>query len=249
MPFTLAHPSILYPLRWINKKYISLTGLVLGSLAPDFEYFIWMSPDSYLSHSIRGIYLFDLPVTFLFAFLFHIIIKRPLFTHFPFFKNKYLMPPYDYAAYLKKNWAVFTLSALVGIVSHLFWDGFTHAQGHFVRNNTYLLENINIGSVEIRRCYIAWYICSIGGLLIVALYTLDMKKVFSKKTYLNLAADTGKYWVMILFVTIILIALRIWIGLTWNWFRHIIIIAVGAFMYALIIVSWFENRRLKSRIN
>ncbi len=145
MPFTLAHPSILFPFRWINKKYISLTALIIGSMAPDFEYFIWMSPNAYVSHSLRGIYLFDLPLTFLFAFLFHIVVKRPLLHHFPFFKDKYLLPPYDYAGYLKKNWAVFTLSACVGIITHLLWDSCTHAQGYFVIRNSWLNEEINIG--------------------------------------------------------------------------------------------------------
>lgn len=214
-------------------------------MAPDFEYFIWMSPNAYLSHSIHGIYLFDLPLTFLFAFLYHIVIKRPLLYHFPFFKNKYLLPPFDYAAYLRKNWGAFILSALIGIVTHLFWDAFTHGQGYFVQHNNYLYEEMHIGSLAIRRCYVAWYISSIGGLIIVMLYALDMKKLFSKNIYMGLGEATGKYWAMILFVTIGLLVLRTWLGLTWNWFRHLIIIAIGAFMYALIMVSWFEKERLK----
>ncbi len=249
MPFTLAHPFILFPLKWINKKYISLTALVIGSMAPDFEYFIWMSPNAYVSHSVHGIYLFNLPLTFLFAFIFHITVKRPLLYHFPFFKDKYLTEPFDYASYLKNHWVIFTFSALLGIASHLVWDGFTHAQGYFVRHSNFLSEEISMGSLLIRRCYVAWYICSVAGLLLVAMYVLDIKKVFYLKTFLTLSSSTLKYWTMILLIAITLLALRMWWGLTWNWFRHLIITTMGALMYALIIVSWFENRRLKMRIN
>ncbi|MEG1227787.1 MAG: DUF4184 family protein, partial [Flavobacterium sp.] len=39
------------PLQFLNKKWFSLTGLVIGSMIPDFEYFIRMRIQSIYSHT------------------------------------------------------------------------------------------------------------------------------------------------------------------------------------------------------
>lgn len=53
MPFTFSHPSIVLPLTYLPKKWISLTGIVIGSLTPDFEYFLRMKIQSTYSHTIH----------------------------------------------------------------------------------------------------------------------------------------------------------------------------------------------------
>lgn len=42
MSFTFSHPAIVSPLNYFPNKWFSLTGLVIGSLTPDFEYFLRM---------------------------------------------------------------------------------------------------------------------------------------------------------------------------------------------------------------
>ena len=61
MPFTLSHPAVVLPFaRW---KLI-LSALVIGSMTPDFEYFIDIVTDHdvQIGHSISGIFLFCIPV-------------------------------------------------------------------------------------------------------------------------------------------------------------------------------------------
>jgi hypothetical protein len=55
MPFTFSHPAIILPLAYLPKKWYSMTGLVIGSLVPDFEYFLRMSMAGYHSHTIAGL--------------------------------------------------------------------------------------------------------------------------------------------------------------------------------------------------
>ena len=57
MPFTFSHPAIILPLKKLPKKYISMTGLIVGSIAPDFEYFLRMK--SKYSHTMSGILWYD----------------------------------------------------------------------------------------------------------------------------------------------------------------------------------------------
>ncbi|WP_434297574.1 DUF4184 family protein [Clostridium sporogenes] len=42
MPFTFSHPAIVLHLEKKWNKYFSFTALILGSMSPDFEYFIYL---------------------------------------------------------------------------------------------------------------------------------------------------------------------------------------------------------------
>ena len=90
MPFTFSHPAIVLPLTYFPKKWFSLTGLVIGSLTPDFEYFLRMRIKSNYSHTIDGLFWFDLPLGLLLAFIFHDIVRNSLFDNLPtFFKSRF----------------------------------------------------------------------------------------------------------------------------------------------------------------
>lgn len=59
MPFTFAHPAAVLPLGVKKTKYIDFTALVIGSMAPDFEYFIHFKPYQEYGHTIFEITLLD----------------------------------------------------------------------------------------------------------------------------------------------------------------------------------------------
>ena len=83
MPFTLAHPAIVLPLKYLPKKWISMTGLIAGSVMPDFESLLRMYSDKQLTHSWPGFFYFGLPLGILLTFLFHNIVRNPLIVNFP----------------------------------------------------------------------------------------------------------------------------------------------------------------------
>ena len=83
MPFTFSHPAIILPLTFLPKKWYSLTGLVIGSLTPDFEYFLRMKIQSNYSHSLSGIFWFDIPLSICLAFIFHNYVRNSLFDNLP----------------------------------------------------------------------------------------------------------------------------------------------------------------------
>ncbi|MFN5774209.1 DUF4184 family protein, partial [Flavobacterium sp.] len=85
MPFTFSHPAIVLPLTFLPRQWFSLTGLVIGSLTPDFEYFLRMRIESNYSHTIDGLFWFDLSLGLLLAFLFHNIVRDSLFDNLPIF--------------------------------------------------------------------------------------------------------------------------------------------------------------------
>ncbi|MBI3911056.1 MAG: DUF4184 family protein [Armatimonadetes bacterium] len=170
MPFTPAHPAIILPLKRLRPEWFSLTGLIFGSIAPDFEYFLYLRPVRTISHTIPGIFLLDLPLALLAALLFHQVLKKPLIAHLPV--------PLDrrYAAWSARPWAlssvprwlVFLSSCVIGAVSHLVWDGFTHEGGFFVQHWPALTTGISVGARRVPLFRLLQYGSSLVGLLVVA---------------------------------------------------------------------------------
>lgn len=85
MPFTFSHPAIVLPLTYLPKKWFSLTGLIIGSITPDFEYFIRMKVQRDYSHTLSGLFWFNLPLGILLAFIFHGIVRNSLIENLPLF--------------------------------------------------------------------------------------------------------------------------------------------------------------------
>jgi len=127
MPMTAAHPMAVLPLRRLKLDW---TCLVIGSMAPDFEYFFRVKLASNISHTLHGLVYFCLPVTLLSALLWHRVMKDPFVRVVParlgrrlaVFAARPWMPTWNAEAIM-----LMTVSALIGAATHLFWDGFTHA--------------------------------------------------------------------------------------------------------------------------
>jgi hypothetical protein len=176
MPFTPAHPAIILPL--IKSRYFSATALIAGSLSPDFEYFFKMSVSSVFSHTVGGLFYFDLPVTVFISILFHQVAKRNLINNLPLFLARKFQHTleFDFIGYLKQHPWIFFSSALLGAASHIFWDAFTHNGAFFVKNLAfYQTTYILFDGVRYPLFYALQHISTWTGLTIVSLYILAMK--------------------------------------------------------------------------
>src|SRR5579883_3328227 len=83
MPFTLAHPAIVVPLARWRPRVFPLTALVVGSMSPDFEYFVYLRPIRTIGHDLMGIPLLCVPSGLLVLLLFEYLMKRPMILLFP----------------------------------------------------------------------------------------------------------------------------------------------------------------------
>ena len=62
MPFTVAHVAAVLPaVRWARRLEPSC--LVIGSMSPDFEYFVRGEQVSTISHTFVGLFAWCLPAT------------------------------------------------------------------------------------------------------------------------------------------------------------------------------------------
>lgn len=207
MPFTFSHPAIILPLAKLNEKYISVSAIVIGSMAPDFEYFIRMRLKQVHGHNIAGVFYFDLPVTIISLILFHFLVRDTLIDHLPEFLRKkyaafYQMNWFEYA---RKRWYVILYSSVIGIFSHLFWDAFTHAPGYFVQYIPFLKEELLIFNVKIPSYDFMQLLSSGFGALVIAsviLWPQDQK--FSIRSY----QKSLRYILYVMLVALLILILR-----------------------------------------
>jgi len=54
MTFTFAHPAVVIPLKEKRPKWFNGTALILGRMAPDFEYFIRFEAKAVVGHKVRS---------------------------------------------------------------------------------------------------------------------------------------------------------------------------------------------------
>ena len=131
MPFTFAHPAAAVPLLRPLARYGALSALVIGSMAPDFSYFLPFPISRSQSHSIAGLFWFCVPVGLTSYVVFHRLLARPLVDLLPAPLRMRLLPVID--ARVDAPWRAVLVSLLVGAVTHIAWDAFTHAGAPLVR--------------------------------------------------------------------------------------------------------------------
>lgn len=242
MPFTFSHPAIVLPLTYLPRQWFSLTGLVIGSLTPDFEYFLRMRIKSNYSHTLDGLFWFDLSLGLLLAFLFHNIVRDSLFDNLPIFlKSRFsAFRQFDWNGHFKRNWLVVIISILIGAASHILWDGFTHDHGYFVQTIPTLKNSVDFFSLQIPILKILQHSSTlIGGLVIAyAIYKLPSNNI--EKEIIN-----SKYWTILVTLTLIIIAVRLLSGLELKQYGNLIVTAISAGLISLILTPWLTRTKEK----
>lgn len=208
MPFTFSHPAIILPLAYLPRRWFSLTGLIIGSLMPDFEYFLRMKIRSDFSHTFEGVFLFDLPLGILTAFVFHNIVRNIFFDNLPYFLKSrvVIFKNFNWNIYFKKNWLVVIFSIIIGTFSHILWDSFTHDTGYFVQKFEILNQSVELFDKQIPILKILQHLSTFIGAFLIgfSLYKLPTHAPDSKSVNLN-------YWLTFLgtFITFLFILLTI----------------------------------------
>lgn len=207
MPFTFSHPAIILPLMTVHKNRLSATALVIGSMAPDFEYFMRMEMHREHSHSLTGLFFFELPVTLVCCILYHAFVRNSLIKALPKPISDRFAPfiGLDWFNWAKKYWYVLIYSALIGAFSHLLWDSFTHSTGFFARRIPFLLESSSYFGIEMRNCDWGQLISTIiGGMAIFVVVVFPVRGSFEWASVL----PKLKYWITVSLVLLVVLFLR-----------------------------------------
>ena len=241
MPFTFSHPAIVLPLTKYSGKYFSLTGLIIGSMMPDFEYFIRMKVQSNFSHTICGLFYFDLPFGILLAFAFHNLIRDSLFNNLPMlFKCRLeVFKSFHWNGYFKQHYFIVIISVLFGATTHLFWDSFTHINGYFVKIFLVLQGTFKITGHEIAIYKLLQHLSTLfGGLFIIWTFIRLQTNALIEQTI------NAKYWETVLLIFVVIVCLRLSFGIDKNYLGQLIVTCVSASLVALTISPIFSNPKI-----
>jgi len=239
MPFTFSHPAIVLPLTYLSKRWYSLTGLIIGSMAPDFEYFIRMKDKSIYSHTFFGLFYFDLPVGLVLAFVYHQIVRNPLIQNLPVtLKGRFIgFTSFNWHEAFRKHWLVIIVSIFVGAGSHLLWDNFTHYKGFFVLLFPSLKHFFRAGHhYSIRYYNLIQHISSVTGLIIVliAIYKMPVAENYDREIdYL--------YWLLVLFISLVLVTTRFFLD-TDKRIGDVVMTVISGGLWALVLAPILYKR-------
>jgi hypothetical protein len=216
-----------------------MTGLVLGSMAPDIEYFLRLRAYGHYGHTWAGLFWFDLPICLLIAGLFHGVVKRPLVRCLPLFLRARLGRLAEESWPMRNLWSRrLVLGILVGSLSHIFWDAFTHNDS-LITVDLELLK-LRVGPLTLYR----WlqYISSVIGLAAIAWF------VWKLPAQPRLVKATGKirrlFWTMngiltfVLWLAFVLIQETFWRGVIIT----LIVTGISAFCLAQLITALIMRR-------
>jgi hypothetical protein len=243
MPFTPAHPAIILP--FIKWRHFSATGLIIGSLSPDFEYFFKMSVNSLYSHSKAGLFFFDLPVTIVLSILFHHVVKVNFIGNLPAFLQMRFQETLrlNFFHYLRRNWWIFLYSALIGTASHIVWDSFTHNGRFFTRyfSNIYQSTYVFFDGVDYPLFYVLQHISTAVGLLIVFLHVVfknvDQADVLMKPRI--------SYWLGVLAIAIVVLRVRFYVYPFDYDLGNVVVSSITGLMIGVVVCGFinFKNSR------
>ncbi|MFA6564473.1 MAG: DUF4184 family protein [Verrucomicrobiia bacterium] len=166
MPFPLAHPAAVLSLRRYCPRWLSLPALIIGSLSPDMGYAFGALRVQDFSHRLFDGLLFCLPAGLLALIVFHRLC--PLVVRcLPDVYRRELLPLSQHP--LGSPW-ILIVSLLIGAVTHLLLDSFTHKDGWMTEHLAVLQFPLyEHGHRTFRVCHILWYLCSFVGIIWVCL--------------------------------------------------------------------------------
>ena len=132
MPFTLSHAAAALPFR---RARLVTSALLIGTFAPDLEYFIRLQAGGGWGHTLTGAFTLDLPLGLATLWLFHRFVKVPLVYLLPDSVRARLtdeLAPFAFGPPLR--FLLIVLSMLIGIATHFVWDASTHDQYWLVQH-------------------------------------------------------------------------------------------------------------------
>ncbi len=149
MPFTLlSHRAPVLPLKFAWPRIACGQALVIGSMAPDFQYFLSGRTGWAIGHTVPGQFLFCLPISLIVTWLVSRIIAEPLSRRLPDAGAFHLRDYYVLSKSTHRTgyWIRAIPCALIGSFSHIAWDSFTHSSGYMARHLGY--ANVTVGALN-----------------------------------------------------------------------------------------------------
>jgi membrane-bound metal-dependent hydrolase YbcI (DUF457 family) len=179
VPFTVSHTVAAVPLRKFLGRFGVLSALVIGSIAPDLPNFFPVQVSRHTTHSLLGLFLFCIPVGFIFYIFFHKLLKGPLLSLLPSPVLCRLGRDTRRCSSLPAaSLGAVVVSLLCGAMSHIVWDAFTHKNAVGVNLFPFLRTFLfSIGNYPLYGYRILQHGSTLIGLVLLAVWARKWMKV------------------------------------------------------------------------
>ena len=229
MPWTFAHAAAIIPLKKVFPQRLHFLALVIGSFTPDFGYYIGQTYLSHFSHTIAGLFIACIPIGILLTYLLSfsgkhlsVILPEPHRSAFYYFTHVEKIESF-------KSLLLLLCALMIGSLTHIVWDSFTHA-GRWGVLQSEILKNeaFKIGTLRIYGHSLLQHLSSIvGAIIILWAYMSWLKK--NNLAFLSRKPEERWRYKLIAFLT--LLSLSISLPIAYIHTKHISgALAVNAFV-------------------
>ena len=178
MPWTFSHPLAVVPLYRLGRERLNFAALVIGSLSPDFAYYVRQFPVARFAHTLPGTLTICVPTGLVVLAIFY-ALRRPLCFILPQPHRSALMPlASGRPCWSLRNSGIAAGSMLVGAWTHTFWDSFTHHGAWAVERIPILSAPlIRIGGTALPLSYLLQQLSTFGaGAALALIYFLWLRR-------------------------------------------------------------------------
>ncbi|TCM70886.1 uncharacterized protein DUF4184 [Acinetobacter calcoaceticus] len=222
-----------------------MTGVVVGSMAPDFEYFLTLKMSGQFGHTLLGIFIFDLPVAIAVAFLFHYCIRNTLIENLPktWAEKFWIYRQHSWFEFFKQHYGMIFFSFIIGIFTHVIWDAFTHRHGVAVENIALLQDSIELIQHQVPIYKLLQHGSSLFGLALMIWMLSRLQPCALNFRQATLRARC-LYWLSIVILAIALLSIWAFIN-TELMFKigHVVVATIACGFWSVLLVSLMWRHR------
>ena len=170
MPFPLAHPAAVLPLRRFCPRHLNFPALVIGSLSPDAGYAFGRLHLEFFSHRpLAGTFGFCLPVGLVLVLGFY-LLRLPVVRLLPARHRQVFLPVCQRPV---GSLFLIVVSLLLGALTHELLDALTHPEFWLLRYLPVLLAPVlTVGPHRLLVCEVLYVGCTFSGVAWLALVYL-----------------------------------------------------------------------------
>lgn len=165
MPFTVSHIAAVVPLYRPLARLQVFSAAVIGSMVPDFGMLLPGSLERWQTHSLPALFTFCLPVGLCAWGLTQLLVTPAVLEVLPNRPYARLRADHPNVSWTEKRLWLTAIAILLGALSHLIWDAFTHENARSVRMFPRLYQQTAGHYVQLY--YWLQYGSSVFGLLVV----------------------------------------------------------------------------------
>jgi len=171
MPFTVSHAAAVLLFRRLKLIW---SAFIIGSMAPDFPYIIGSTRYRFIGHTLPGVLIFTLPASLVALWLYHNLIKQPMVGLLPGgVQERLRAQTANFQFGGASRFVAILASILLGVVTHVVWDSFTHAYTWPWKHFAWLRIRVYLPLVGPKPMYgILQYSSTAIGILALAIWIL-----------------------------------------------------------------------------